>query len=193
VAAAGDGGAEGSGAGLPREGASARTETRDRTWASWRRFQDWSKDKQGYADLQSTRPQTLAYALTDSPVGQLAWIAEKFATWSDPASAIDRDHLLTNVMLFWLTRTGGSSGAIYYERAHASYWGQPAEPSTTPTALLDLAHDNFIPLRHKVDRTDNIVRWTSHPHGGHFAALEQPDVLVADIRAFFATLRASES
>jgi pimeloyl-ACP methyl ester carboxylesterase len=166
---------------------------RDRTWASWRRFQEWSKDKQGYADLQSTRPQTLAYALTDSPVGQLAWIAEKFATWSDPASEIDRDHLLTNVMLFWLTRTAGSSGAIYYERAHASYWGQPAEPSPTPTALLDLAHDNFIPLRHKVDRTDNIVRWTSHPHGGHFAALEQPDVLVTDIRAFFATLRATES
>jgi pimeloyl-ACP methyl ester carboxylesterase len=166
---------------------------RDRTWASWRRFQEWSKDKQGYADLQSTRPQTLAYALTDSPVGQLAWIAEKFATWSDPASEIDRDHLLTNVMLYWLTRTGGSSGAIYYERAHAPYWGQPAEPSSTPTALLDLAHDNFIPLRHKVDRTDNIVRWTSHPHGGHFAALEQPDVLVADIRAFFATLRTTES
>ena len=166
---------------------------RARTWASWRRFQEWSKDKQGYADLQSTRPQTLAYALTDSPVGQLAWIAEKFATWSDPASEIDRDHLLTNVMLFWLTRTGGSSGAIYYERAHASYWGQPAEPSSTPTALLDLAHDNFIPLRHKVDQTDNIVRWTSHPHGGHFAALEQPDVLVSDIRAFFATLRATES
>lgn len=165
-----------------------RTE-RDRTWASWRRFQAWSKDRQGYADLQSTRPQTLAYALTDSPVGQLAWIAEKFAMWSDPASVIDRDHLLTNVMLYWLTRTAGSSARAYYERAHAPYAGQPVEPSTTPTALLDLAHENFIPLRHKVAQTDNIVRWTSHPHGGHFAALEQPEVLAADIRAFFQSLR----
>jgi pimeloyl-ACP methyl ester carboxylesterase len=172
----------------PEELAPLDQAERDRTWASWRRFQQWLKEQQGYADLQSTRPQTLAYALTDSPVGQLAWIAEKFEVWSDPASEIDRDHLLTNVMLYWLTRTGGSSGAIYYERAHAPYWGRPAEPSTTPTALLDLAHDNFIPLRHKVAHTDNIVRWTSHPHGGHFAALEQPDLLVADIRAFFAAI-----
>jgi epoxide hydrolase len=162
---------------------------RERTWASWRRFQHWTKELQGYADLQMTRPQTVAYALTDSPVGQLAWIAEKFEAWSDPASTIDRDLLLTNVMLYWLTRTAGSSGRIYYERAHAPYWGQPPEPSTTPTALLDLAHDNFIPLRHKVARTDNMVRWTSHPHGGHFAALEQPDILVADIRAFFRSLK----
>ncbi|GAA1582085.1 epoxide hydrolase family protein [Kribbella karoonensis] len=155
----------------------------ERTWASWRRQQEFAAEQQGYADLQSTRPQTLAYALTDSPAGQLAWIAEKFATWSD--TPIDRDILLTNAMLYWLTRTGGSSGAIYYERAHAAYWGQPPEPSRTPTALLDLAHENFIPLRHKAEQTNNIVRWTSHPHGGHFAALEQPEVLAADIRAFF--------
>ncbi|WP_328997621.1 epoxide hydrolase [Kribbella sp. NBC_00709] len=169
----------------PEELAPLDPAERERTWASWRRQQAFAGEQQGYADLQSTRPQTLAYALTDSPVGQLAWIAEKFATWTDPASPIDRDLLLTNVMLYWLTRTAGSAGAIYYERAHASYWGQPAEPSRTPTALLDLAHENFIPLRHKVADSDNIVRWTSHPHGGHFAAMEQPDVLAADIRAFF--------
>jgi pimeloyl-ACP methyl ester carboxylesterase len=161
---------------------------RERTWASWRRQQEFAREQQGYADLQSTRPQTLAYGLTDSPVGQLAWIAEKFAAWTDPATPVDRDVLLTNVMLYWLTRTAGSSGAIYYERAHAPYWGQPPEPSTTPTALLDLAHENFVPLRHKVARTDNVVRWTSHPHGGHFAALEQPEVLAADVRAFFGGL-----
>ncbi|TCO40589.1 pimeloyl-ACP methyl ester carboxylesterase [Kribbella antiqua] len=162
---------------------------RERTWASWRRQQGWLKEKQGYADLQSTKPQTLAYALTDSPVGQLAWIAEKFHDWSDPSSDLDRDHLLTNVMLYWFTRTAGSAGRIYYERAHAPYWGQPPEPSTTPTALLDLAHDNFIPLRHRVAHTDNIVRWTSHPNGGHFAALEQPEVLVTDVREFFRGLQ----
>ncbi|MGW6276808.1 epoxide hydrolase family protein [Kribbella sp. NPDC055071] len=162
---------------------------RDRTWASWRRFERWSREEQGYADLQSTRPQTLAYALTDSPVGQLAWIAEKFKAWSDPASEISRDHLLTNVMLYWLTRTAGSSARIYYERAHASYRGNPPDPSTTPTALLDLAHENFIPLRHKLTHTDNIIRWTTHPHGGHFAALEQPQALAQDIHTFFTSLK----
>ncbi|TWD82455.1 pimeloyl-ACP methyl ester carboxylesterase [Kribbella amoyensis] len=158
---------------------------RDRTLASWERMRAWIRGKRGYADLQMTRPQTLAYALTDSPVGQLAWIAEKFHEWSDPASVIGTDHLLTNVMLYWLTGTAGSSGRIYYERAHH---GRPMEPSGTPTALADFAHDNFVPLRHRADRTDNIVRWTTYPDGGHFAALEQPDVLVADIRAFFAGL-----
>jgi len=167
----------------PAELAPLDAAERERTWASWRRQQAFASEQQGYADLQSTRPQTLAYALTDSPVGQLAWIAEKFATWSD--IPIDRDLLLTNVMLYWLTRTAGSAGAIYYERAHAAYWGQPPEPSRTPTALLDLAHENFIPLRHKVAGTDNVVRWTSHPRGGHFAALEVPELLAADVRAFF--------
>ncbi|MET9315588.1 epoxide hydrolase [Kribbella sp. NPDC003505] len=167
----------------PAELAPLDAAERERTWASWRRQQEFASEQQGYADLQSTRPQTLAYALTDSPVGQLAWIAEKFATWSDVP--IDRDLLLTNVMLYWLTRTAGSAGAIYYERAQAAYWGQPPEPSRTPTALLDLAHENFIPLRHKVAGTDNVVRWTSHPRGGHFAALEVPELLAADVRAFF--------
>ncbi|MEV8373134.1 epoxide hydrolase family protein [Kribbella sp. NPDC056861] len=159
---------------------------RERAWASWRRFQSWSKERQGYAELQSTRPQTLAYALTDSPVGQLAWIAEKFEEWSD--GPIDRDHLLTNVSLYWFTRTAGSAARIYYERAHAPYYGQPIEPSRTPTALADFAQENFIPLRHIAAATNNIVRWTSYPSGGHFAALEQPELLVADIRAFFSEL-----
>ncbi|TCN44627.1 pimeloyl-ACP methyl ester carboxylesterase [Kribbella orskensis] len=166
---------------------------RERTIASWQRYQAWVKDRQGYAELQMTRPQTLSYALTDSPVGQLAWIVEKFKEWTEsagrPEDAVDRDQMLTNVMLYWLTGTAGSAARIYYERAHADYWGKPIEPSTTPTALADFAHDNFIPLRHIVDRTNNITRWTSYPHGGHFPAMEVPDVLVEDIRAFFRTLR----
>lgn len=162
---------------------------RERTVESWRRFQAWLKDKQGYADLQATRPQTLAYALTDSPVGQLAWIAEKFEEWSGD-KPIDRDHLLTNVSLYWFTRTAGSAGRIYYERQHAHHWGKPIEPSSTPTALADFPEDNFIPLRQIAERTNNIVRWTEYPRGGHFPALEEPDLLVADIRAFFRELRA---
>ncbi|MEV6534910.1 epoxide hydrolase family protein [Streptomyces sp. NPDC051639] len=166
---------------------------RERTRASWERMQAWSRDKQGYADIQSTRPQTLAYALADSPVGQLAWIAEKFKEWTDsaerPEDAVDRDHLLTNVMLYWLTGTAGSSGRIYYERAHAAYQGKPPEPSTVPTALAAFPQENFIVLRHIAERTNNIVRWTEFDRGGHFAAMEQPDLLVGDIRDFFRSLR----
>lgn len=162
---------------------------RARTLASWERNRRWSRDRQGYADIQSTRPQTLAYGLTDSPVGQLAWIAEKFKEWTDsrnsPRDAVDRDQLLTNVMLYWLTGTAGSSARIYYERAHADYWGKPPEPSTAPTALADFPQDNFIPLRHIAARTNTMVQWTEYDRGGHFAAMEQPDLLVADIRTFF--------
>jgi pimeloyl-ACP methyl ester carboxylesterase len=168
-------------------------EERERTVASWRRGRDWSRDEQGYADVQSTRPQTLAYALTDSPVGQLAWIAEKFKQWTDskdrPEDAVDRDLLLTNVMLYWLTGTAGSSGRIYYERAHAHYLGAPPEPSTAPTALAVFPRENFLPLRHVAERTNNIVRWTEFDRGGHFAAMEQPNLLTADVRAFFRELR----
>ncbi|MFC0030242.1 epoxide hydrolase family protein [Micromonospora chaiyaphumensis] len=170
-------------------------EERQRTLASWQRTQQWMRERQGYAEIQSTRPQTLAYALTDSPVGQLAWIAEKFAEWSDssdrPEDAVDRDHLLTNVMLYWLTGTAGSSARIYYERAHAPYWGSPPEPSATPTGLAVFPQDNFIPLRHIAERTNNIVRWTEYDRGGHFAAIEQPELLVRDIRAFFRQIRSA--
>jgi epoxide hydrolase len=166
---------------------------RERTLASWQRTRQWTGDRQGYADIQSTRPQTLAYALTDSPVGQLAWIVEKFKEWTDshdrPEDAVDRDLLLTNVMLYWLTGTAGSSARIYYERAHADYWGAPPEPSATPTALAVFPRDNFVPLRHIAEQTNRIVRWIEFDRGGHFAAMEQPDLLVADIREFFRQLR----
>lgn len=166
---------------------------RERTLASWRRTQQWDRDRAGYAAIQSTRPQTLAYGLTDSPVGQLAWIAEKFQEWTDPSSVVDRDHLLTNVMIYWLTGTAGSSARIYYERAHAGYWGSPPEPSAAPTALAVFPQDNFIPLRHIAERTNNIVRWTEFDRGGHFAAMETPELLVADIRTFFRQLGAETS
>lgn len=168
---------------------------RERTLGSWRRGREWNREEAGYAALQSTRPQTLAYALTDSPVGQLAWIAEKFRQWTDsrdrPEDAVDRDLMLTDVMLYWLTGTAGSSARIYYERAHAAYWGTPPEPSTVPTALAVFPEENFVALRHVAERTDTIVRWTEFDRGGHFAAMEEPDLLVADIRAFFRQLHAT--
>ncbi|MFI5995722.1 epoxide hydrolase family protein [Streptomyces sp. NPDC051362] len=179
----------------PGELAALSPEERERTRASWRRGQDWNREEGGYAAIQATRPQTLAYALTDSPVGQLAWIAEKFRQWTDsgdrPEDAVDRDLLLTDVMLYWLTGTAGSSARIYYERAHADYWGRPPEPSVAPTALAVFPEENFVPLRHVAERTDRIVRWTEFDRGGHFAAMEEPDLLVADVRAFFRALCAT--
>ena len=91
-------------------------------------------------------------------------------------------------MLYWLTGTAGSSARLYYERAHAGHWGEPPEPSTAPTALAVFPHDNFIPLRHIADRTNIITRWTEFDRGGHFAAMEQPDLLTGDVRAFFRDL-----
>ncbi|MBV1948407.1 epoxide hydrolase family protein [Streptomyces sp. BV129] len=165
---------------------------RERTLASWERMKEWSRERQGYADIQSTRPQTLSYALTDSPVGQLAWIAEKFKEWTDsvdrPEDAVDRDHLLTDVMLYWLTGTAGSSARIYYERAHADQAGLPPEPSRAPTAYAAFPRENFLVLRHVAERTNHIVRWTEFERGGHFAAMEQPELLVGDIREFFRQL-----
>jgi len=151
------------------------------------RFQ---QDLNGYLQIQATRPQTLAYGLADSPVGQLAWIVEKFKEWTDsekaPEDAVDRDDLLTNVMLYWLTNTAGSSARLYYEFAHS--WSRP-EASATPTGIAVFPRDIAPPVRKLAERADNIVHWTEFDRGGHFAALEQPDLLVGDVRAFFRKLR----
>ncbi|MEV0980103.1 epoxide hydrolase family protein [Streptomyces sp. NPDC049915] len=168
---------------------------REEALRSWRSWEEWFREGSGYAAVQATKPQTLAYALTDSPVGQLAWVVEKFREWTDceelPEEAVDRDRLLTNVMLYWLTRTAGSSARIYYERAHTTCRAAaPQEPSTVPTALALFPKEIQIPLRHRAERTENLVRWTTFDRGGHFAAMEEPDLLVGDVRAFFRQLRA---
>ncbi|MFD8724555.1 epoxide hydrolase family protein [Streptomyces sp. NPDC059629] len=162
---------------------------------SWHRWERWTREGTGYSALQSTRPHTLGYALTDSPVGQLAWIVEKFQAWTDsdelPEEAVDRDRLLTDVMLYWLTGTAASSARLYYERAHATgpRTARPAEPSAAPTAVAVFPAEIQRPLRHRAERTENIVRWTEFDRGGHFAAMEEPDLLVGDVRAFFRQLR----
>jgi pimeloyl-ACP methyl ester carboxylesterase len=153
-------------------------------------MQHWQNEMAGYASIQSTRPQTLAYALTDSPVGQLAWIVEKFKEWTDPAAglpedAVDRDRLLTDVSIYWLTATAGSSARLYYEGAKS--WGRPSEPSAVPTGVAVFPMD--ITIRRIAESQHNIVHWTEFDRGGHFAAMEAPDLLVADIREFFRPLR----
>jgi pimeloyl-ACP methyl ester carboxylesterase len=150
----------------------------------------WQNEMSGYASIQSTRPQTLAYALTDSPVGQLAWIVEKFKEWTDPGAelpedAVDRDRLLTDVSIYWLTATAGSSARLYYEGARS--WGQASEPSAVPTGVAVFPMDTTI--RSIAEAQHNIVHWTEFDRGGHFAAMEAPDLLMADVREFFRPLR----
>jgi epoxide hydrolase len=155
-----------------------------------RRIGEFMQKEFGYIAIQSTRPQALAYGLTDSPIGQLAWIMDKFRAWTYPMETlpdeiIDRDRLLTNVMIYWLTGTAGSAAYVGY--AQASQWGETRENSGVPTAALVLAHD--VAIRRYSEKDNNITRWTDVDHGGHFAALEVPDLLITDVREFFRTLR----
>jgi pimeloyl-ACP methyl ester carboxylesterase len=153
-------------------------------------YERFRQDGLGYGIIQSTRPQTLAYGLTDSPVGQLAWIAEKFKAWTDsagrPEDAVDRDHLLTNVTVYWLTGTAGSSARLYREALSA--WGKIA-PSDVPTGVAVFPRDIAPAVRRFAERNDNIVHWSEFDRGGHFAAMEEPDLLIGDVRDFFRPLR----
>lgn len=154
------------------------------------RLQQFRRTGSGYGLIQSTRPQTLAYALTDSPAGQLAWITEKFGEWIDgdlPDDAIDRDQLLTNVSVYWFTGTAGSSARLYFETAHSRGWA-PA-PSTAPTGVAVFPAEIAPPIRRFAELSNAIVHWTEFDRGGHFAAMEEPDLLVGDVRQFFRMFR----
>ena len=173
----------------------ARVEEQRRKWA----------DMKGYLDLMSTRPRTLAYSLTDSPAGQLAWIAQSFKEWTAaaadlPEDAVDRDLLLANVSIYWFTRGGASAARFIYETAHAAAdWdggddgeGSPADAwevpaDVVPQGLAVFGGDDL--LRKVLDPDHKMAHWTEHDRGGHFAALEVPDLLVADLRTFFRPLR----
>jgi pimeloyl-ACP methyl ester carboxylesterase len=147
-------------------------------------------DGNAYFQICATRPQTVAYGHADSPVAQLAWITEKFKEWTHPdealpETAVDRDRLLTNVMLYWLTGTAASSAQLYYENMHTGSWRQ--EPVTVPTGVAVFAQD--MAIRRYAEHGHNIVHWSEFDRGGHFAALEAPDLYVGDVRTFFRTLR----
>ncbi|MGW5725800.1 epoxide hydrolase family protein [Nocardia beijingensis] len=155
-----------------------------------RRIQAFMREEYGYIAVQSTRPQALAYGLTDSPVGQLAWIMDKFREWTHPRAVepdkiLDRDRLLTNVMIYWLTGTAGSSAYVGY--AQDAPWGEPKRNSGVPTAALVFAHD--VGIRRYAEEENTITRWNDVDRGGHFAAMEEPALLTADIREFFRDLR----
>jgi epoxide hydrolase len=157
------------------------------------RLQHFRDDMMGFNVLQSTRPHTLAHALTDSPAGQLAWIAEKFKEWTDPAAdlpedAVDRDLLLTNVSLYWFTRTAGSSANLYYEMNHDPGAWAPKERIAAPIGVA-LAKGTDITVRRFAERDGTVTRWTELDRGGNFLPLEQPAAYADDVRAFFAGIR----
>ncbi|MBG0833306.1 epoxide hydrolase [Planomonospora sp. ID67723] len=152
------------------------------------RLQEFRDDKMGFNAIQSTRPQTLAFGLHDSPVGQLAWIVEKFKEWTDPSAelpedAVDRDLLLTNVSLYWFTGTAGSSANVYWEGAHDPSAWAPKEKSAVPLGVALGVTD--ITVRRYAERDAPVVHWTELPRGGNFLSAEQPGLFADDVRAFF--------
>ena len=145
------------------------------------------KEETGYQWIQGTRPQTLAYGLTDSPAGLAAWIAEKFRSWSD--GEISRDELLANVSLYWFTGAIGSSFWPYYARLHSPWPIPEGRTVDVPAGYAEFPREILRPPRSLAGRTyTDIRRWTRMPRGGHFAALEQPEALAGEILEFFSGL-----
>jgi pimeloyl-ACP methyl ester carboxylesterase len=154
-------------------------------------MQQWQERSGAYMQLQGTRPQTIAHALTDSPAGLLAWIVEKFQEWTDPAAklpedAVDTDRILTDVSIYWYTATAASAAHTYYERFNDPAMWVPKDRGTVPTGVAVFTTD--VTVRRFADQVHNVVRWSEFDRGGHFAALEAPDLLGADIRDFFRAL-----
>jgi pimeloyl-ACP methyl ester carboxylesterase len=155
------------------------------------RLQEFRDDKMGFNAIQSTRPQTLAHGLHDSPAGQLAWIIEKFQEWTDPAAdlpedAVDRDLLLTNVSLYWFTGTAGSSANLYWEMAHDPGAWAPKPKSTVPLGVALGVTD--VTIQRYAERDAPVTHWTELPAGGNFLSAEQPKLFTDDVRAFFGAL-----
>lgn len=156
--------------------------------------QRWLYTDGTYVMLLSTKPQTAAYGLNDSPVGLAAWQIEKFRSWSDcngdVESRFSKDELLTNVMIYWLTGTIGSSFRMYFENTRAVYasMGKPQQKSEVPAAVASFPKEMVPPPREWAERRANVKRFTEMPRGGHFAAMEEPVLLAGDIRAFFGAL-----
>jgi len=149
------------------------------------RYRQFAGDGSAYAHFQATRPQTLSYALSDSPIGQLALIAEKFHEWADPSSSVSDDDLLTAATIYWVTGTAGSAARWYQEE-----YGRPAPQTyvSVPTAVTLFPADIVPAIRVWAEKYFRITRWVLMPEGGHFPAIEQPALLVATLRAFAASI-----
>ncbi|TDI96299.1 MAG: epoxide hydrolase [Deltaproteobacteria bacterium] len=177
----------------PPEGLSATEGLSPKELAAVADLAKFQKDETGYQSIQGSKPQTLGYGLNDSPAGLAAWIVEKFRTWSDCEGDVERcytkDELLSNIMLYWITQTITSSTRLYYETMHSGRFAPASQRVTVPMGAAIFPREIIRPPRKWAEATYNIKRWTEMPSGGHFAALEEPDRLVEDIRAFYRDLR----
>jgi microsomal epoxide hydrolase len=153
----------------------------------------FQREEAAYQLIQGTKPQTLAYGLTDSPAGLAAWIVEKFRTWSDCDGDVEhrfsKDQLLTSIMLYWVPETADSSCRLYCEAQHADMFPPAGFRVEVPTGCALFPGEMFKPPRVWAEKMFNVQRWTRFPSGGHFAAMEEPKALVEDVRAFFRPLR----
>ncbi|GCE07808.1 multidrug MFS transporter [Dictyobacter aurantiacus] len=159
--------------------------------------QQWSQEEGAYSALHSTKPQTLAYGLNDSPVGLAAWIIEKFRAWSDCNGEVEqrfsKDELLTNIMLYWSTETISSSVRMYYENAHTLPKLRPEQHISVPAGIALFPKEISLPPREWAERLLLVQRWTMMPRGGHFAAMEEPELLAEELRAFFRPFRSEKT
>ena len=155
----------------------------------------WQFAEGAYAMIQGSKPQTLAYGLHDSPVGLAAWIVDKFRSWSDCAGDVEKrftkDELLTTITLYWVTETINAANRLYYDSAHDFTSPQHTGRSAVPAAIARFPKDILPAPREWAERWFNVQQWTAMPRGGHFAAMEEPELLVEDLRAFFRPLRQS--
>jgi len=153
----------------------------------------FQSEESAYAMQQGTKPQTLGVALNDSPAGLLGWIVEKFRAWSDcdghPEKVYTRDQLITNVMLYWLTQTAASSARLYWESRHGGMWNEKPAFVAIPTGVARYPKEVVRFPRAWVEGQYNLTHWVDMPRGGHFAAMEQPELFVRDLRSFFRSLR----
>ena len=147
----------------------------------------------GYQQIQATKPQTLGYALTDSPAGLAGWILEKFRTWSDCGGDVyacfTKDELLANITLYWVTGTINSSMRMYYETMKSGRVGVTQGKIEVPTGIAIFPKELYKPPRAWAERSYRVTHWSEFEKGGHFAAMEQPEAFVKDVREFFRTLR----
>lgn len=151
------------------------------------RLQQFMAERFGFNAIQSTRPQALAYGISDSPAGLLAWISELFTEYGDKVAMVSKEAFLTNFMIYWLTGTAASSIRYYYEDAHDPNAWAPKENSGVPTGVA-VFEEGDVAIRRYAEHGNTIVRWTEYAKGSHYAALEVPDVFMRDIREFFGSL-----
>ncbi len=178
----------------PPRDPNAISQTDEATRVYVEQLKHWNTEETGYQWIQGTKPQTLSFGLTDSPAGLAAWIVEKFHSWSDNGgrieNAISRDRMLADISLYWFTGAIGSSFYPYYFRRRRPWPVSVERPATAPVGYAEFPREILRPPRAIAERVyTDIRRWTVFDKGGHFAAMEQPDALVKDVRAFFRGLR----